>query len=153
MTTPAGSKLKPLRPSWLRSRLAKWALIVYTLGLGALVGKKVLILTTRGEVSGKRWRTPLWYLRDNEAIYCISGWGPSSHWLKNVQANPDVLIQIGNDKKTGRGTLIKEPSELERVLQRFQNKYGRRMVNIFYHMDRLVLVAFTMEETAAQKAM
>ena len=116
------------------------------------MARKVLILTTTGRVSGKTRRSPLWYVRNDKVIYCISGWGSSSHWLKNVQANPNVLIQIGNDKRESTGTSVEEASVLERVLQRFQSKYGRRVVSIFYHMDRLVLVAFSMEETAAQKA-
>lgn len=152
MVNLTGAKLKPLRPSWLRSRLARWALIPYRLGLGALVGNKVLILTTKGGVSGKTRRTPLWYVRDGDVIYCISGWGPSSHWLKNLQANPNVRIQTGNDKSETKGTLIEAASELERVLQRFQTKYGRRVVSIFYHMDRLVLVAFSTDGSIAVKA-
>jgi hypothetical protein len=39
--------------------------------------------------------------------------------------------------------LIQELSEPERLLHRFSDKYGR-LVSLFYHLDRLQLVAFSL---------
>ena len=101
-----------------------------------------MTLTTRGRVSGGERKTPLWYIREDGTIYCISGWGASSDWLKNLKADPHALLQIGKKRWETRGTLIQDTSELERNLLLFQAKYGRRTVSLFYHTDRLVLVGF-----------
>ena len=145
MARRKGNKAKPLRPSWLRGRLAKWAMLPYRMALGALLAKRVLILTTTGRVTGKERRTPLWYIRAGDIIYCVSGWGSSSDWLKNLNASPNVLVQVGKESWGTQGVLIKEPSELERVLSKFQRKYGRHTVRLIYHMDRLCLVAFPLD--------
>ena len=147
MAIPISDDTTPPRPSWLRARFAKWPGLLYRLGLGFLLARQVMILTTRGRVTGRARRTPLWYIRQGDVIYCFSGWGHSSDWLKNLQASPDVQVQVGNNRWETRGTLMHEPLEIERVLPSFREKYGR-LVPLFYHLDRLVLVAFPL---ASQK--
>ena len=142
MTTRKVNETRPLRPSWLRRRLAKWPLMARRFGLGTLIAKRVMFLTTKGRVTGGARRTPLWYVREGDNIYCLSGWGSSSDWLKNLKANPNVLVQIGKERWETQGALIQELPEREKVLEMFLEKYGRRTVHLFYHMDRLVLVAF-----------
>ena len=137
-----GKEIKPLRPNWLRRRLAKWPLLPYRMGLGFLIARQVLILTTRGRVSAKERRTPLWYVSDGDNIYCLSGWGVSSDWWKNLEASPKALLQIGMKRWELRGEVITEPQRVERILSEFQKKYGRRTVRLFYHLDRLVLAIF-----------
>lgn len=141
MVTSKKAGSGPLRPSWLRARLARWPLPVYRLGLGFLLARKVMILTTRGRTTGKRRKTPLWYVHDGDSIYCFSGWGPSSDWLKNLKVDPGVLVQIGKETWETRGSLVQDPLELERMLHLLLKKYGR-LVCLFYHLDRLSLVAF-----------
>ena len=130
------------RPGWLRRRLAKWPLAAYRLGLGRLVGHKVMVLTTTGRASGLSRRTSLWYVREGDTFLCFSGWGGSSDWLKNVAARPEVYLQAGSHGWHSRGRLVEDPQEVSRVLGMFVDKYGRRTVDLFLHLDRLVLVAF-----------
>jgi deazaflavin-dependent oxidoreductase (nitroreductase family) len=126
----------------LRARLAKWALLPYQLGLGFLLARQVLVLTTTGRITGKMRQTPLWYVRQRDVIYCFSGWGSSSQWWRNLIANPRVLLQIGRERWETQGVVLPDLQERERVLGMFMEKYGRRTVHLFYHLDRLCLVAF-----------
>ena len=135
----------PLRPNWLRSRMAKWAGLAYRLGLGTLVAKKVMILTTKGRVTGRARRTPLWYVRDRDTVYCLSGWGPSSDWWKNLNKETHALVQIGKGRLETQGVLVENREEVSNVLNMFFDKYGRRTVHLFYHLDRLCLAAFSLE--------
>ena len=144
MDVRATDKRKPLRPSWLRARFAKWALLPYKLGLGALLGREVMILTTRGRLTGRARQTPLWYIRDEGVIYCLSGWGSSSDWLKNLKADANALVRIGHQSWETRAVLIAEVRKRDAVLQMFLKKH-RRLVRVFYHMDRLVLVGFPLD--------
>ena len=146
MANRTGTKTEALRPNWLRRRMAKWAFLAYRLGLGPLLARWVMVLTTRGRVSGRARRTPLWYIRQGNTIYCLSGWGPSSDWFRNLGANADVLVRIGGQTWETRGEIISDPPQLERILRSFREKYGR-MVPVFYHMDRLRLVAFPAHAT------
>ena len=144
MDVRATGEGKPLRPSRLRARLAKWAVVPYRLGLGRLLGRQVMILTTRGRVTGQARKTPLLYLRDEGVIYCLSGWGSSSDWLKNLEVDANVLVQIGHRSWSARAVVIGEVQQREAVLRMFLMKHGR-LVRVLYHMDRLVLVAFPLD--------
>jgi deazaflavin-dependent oxidoreductase (nitroreductase family) len=125
--------------------MARWAVLPYSLGLGALLGRRVMILTTTGRVSGKPRRTPLWYLREGDTVYCFSGWGASSDWYKNLGACPHGVVRIGRRRWETQGSPVNETSRREELLKRLQEKYGRRTVRMFYHMDRLSLVAFPLD--------
>jgi deazaflavin-dependent oxidoreductase (nitroreductase family) len=101
-----------------------------------------MVLTTTGRATRRVRKTPLWYARDEAAIYCISGWGPSSDWLKNLEADPQARVQIGKQRWEARGEVIHDPATLRGVVHSFEAKYGRRVLHLFYHVDLLVLVAF-----------
>jgi deazaflavin-dependent oxidoreductase (nitroreductase family) len=59
-------------------------------------GHDSLLLTTRGRRSGKLRRTALWYLRDGER-YVLAGSSGDPAWVRNVRANPAVVVQIRGD--------------------------------------------------------
>ena len=116
----------PPRPNPLRARLAKWAALPYRFG----------------RVTGRARKTPLWYVREGDTIFCMSGWGPSSDWWKNLESCPRVVVRVGGRRWETCGKILREPAEVERVLSLFQKKYRRRTVATFYHMDWLSLAAF-----------
>lgn len=63
-------------------------------------GYDALLLTTRGRKSGQLRRTALYYGRHgNDYIIVASNGGAAIHplWLLNVQADPQVIIQVGAD--------------------------------------------------------
>ena len=100
-----------------------------------------MILTSTGRRTGRARKTPLWYVRDRDHVYCFSGWGSSSDWLKNLEVNPSAQVRVGKGTEETRGVIIQDPQQIEKVLNMFLQKYGR-LVRVIYHMDRLVLVAF-----------
>lgn len=84
------------------SRLNTWA---YRASGGRIGGKflrgaPVMLLTTVGRKSGQRRTAPLLYLRDGEKIVCVaSKGGMPNHplWFRNLEANPNVEVQIGSE--------------------------------------------------------
>lgn len=74
-------------------------MIFYRIGL-PLFEDFVLLLTTTGRKSGKLRHTPVEYRREPGTGYCIimAGWGGNTHWRKNIEANPSVLVQAGRRK-------------------------------------------------------
>ena len=68
-------------------------------------GKDTLLLTTRGRKTGRLRRTPLIYGRDGERyIVVASNGGKKNHpcWYLNLVEHPEVGLQVGADRFTGR---------------------------------------------------
>ncbi len=65
---------------------------------GNLFGARVLLLTTTGRKSGKRYTTPLTYVEDGDNLVIIAsndGADSDPNWWRNLQASPDALVQVG----------------------------------------------------------
>jgi len=66
-----------------------------------LRGAPVMLLTTIGRKSGQPRTTPLLYLYDGDDVVIVASKGGMSHhplWFLNLQANPEVEIEIGRRK-------------------------------------------------------
>lgn len=66
-------------------------------------GTTVLILTTTGRSSGLPRSTPLIYRTSGEAYVVVaSNGGAADHpqWYKNIQADPEVRVQVLGDRFT-----------------------------------------------------
>ena len=67
-----------------------------------LVGNDMLLLTTRGRLSGEPHTVPLLYLRDGERLVVIASYGGRDHhpgWYLNLVANPAVTAKMGRTTK------------------------------------------------------
>ena len=80
--------------------LFKVPILQYKLGMGWMIGRTVLLLTTTGRKSGKPRSTPLEYEydRENDRYRIAAGWGGKTDWYRNVKANPNVHVQAGRRK-------------------------------------------------------
>ena len=66
-----------------------------------LVGNDMLLLTTRGRLTGDPHTVPLLYLRDGDRLLVIASYGGRDHhpeWYLNLLADPSVTAQIGDQK-------------------------------------------------------
>ncbi len=77
----------------------KLPIFFYRIGL-PMFGSFILLLTTTGRKSGKPRHTPLEYRREDGSGYPIimAGWGGNTDWRRNLQANPQVQVQVGRRK-------------------------------------------------------
>jgi deazaflavin-dependent oxidoreductase (nitroreductase family) len=72
------------------------------LGGRFLRGAPVMLLTTIGRRSGRPRTAPLIYLEDGDRVVVVASKGGSARhplWYRNLQANPDVEVQIGSEKR------------------------------------------------------
>jgi deazaflavin-dependent oxidoreductase (nitroreductase family) len=68
------------------------------IGSRIVAGSQALLLTTTGRRSGEPRTCALIYLKDGERLVVVASNGGSDHppsWLLNLQADPDVGVQIG----------------------------------------------------------
>lgn len=92
--------------------------IAYALGLGPLIGRFVLQLTTYGRKSGRPRVTPLVYEQRGETIIVSSARGPSADWLRNILANPKVRVRVGRRQFDGLAEATTDPEKIADYLQR-----------------------------------
>lgn len=62
------------------------------------VGRGVLLLTTRGRLTGKDRTIPVYYLRDENRIVICNvnpGFERTNPWVTNLRAHPIARLQIG----------------------------------------------------------
>jgi len=82
----------------------KWVfkipVLYYKLGLGWMLEKRFLLLTTTGRRSGRPRSTPLEYVHNpHDDSYRVSpGWGGNTDWYKNIRHDPRVTVQVGRRK-------------------------------------------------------
>jgi deazaflavin-dependent oxidoreductase (nitroreductase family) len=69
---------------------------LYSLGLGPLVGRVVLLLTTTGRKSGLPRVTALQFEEVSGLIYLGSSRGVRADWFKNLAKDPCVQVQVGS---------------------------------------------------------
>jgi deazaflavin-dependent oxidoreductase (nitroreductase family) len=68
-------------------------------------GVPLCLLTTRGRVSGQPRTAPLLYLRDGARVVLVASQGclpRDPQWYRNVQNDPEVVVQIGADEQVMR---------------------------------------------------
>ncbi len=75
--------------------------VAYALGLGPIIGRKVLLLTTIGRKTGLPRITPLQYEEIDGCYYLGSAMGVDSDWYKNIEENSKVAVRVG--RKTFQG--------------------------------------------------
>jgi deazaflavin-dependent oxidoreductase (nitroreductase family) len=79
-------------------KMYRLPIVLYRLGLGPIIGKHILILTTIGRKTGKIRRTPIEYFRHDGQFFVMSGFGENAHWYKNLQAHPRAGLNISGKR-------------------------------------------------------
>jgi deazaflavin-dependent oxidoreductase (nitroreductase family) len=85
---------------------------------GPLAGHPLLLMTSRGAKSGADRRSILTYHRDG-VDYIVAGTAGGSKtdpaWIHNVEAEPDVKVEIGTDAFDATASLVTDASERDRL--------------------------------------
>lgn len=80
------------------------------LGHRLLAGMPTLLLRTTGRKTGRTRTTALVYGRDGDRYLVVgsNGGAPKSpHWVLNLEANPDVEIQVGTRKRPANARALR----------------------------------------------
>ena len=108
--------------------------LAYAVGLGSLIGRRVLLLTTTGRKSGKPRVTPLQYDEIDGIFYIGSARGDKSDWYRNILADPKVEVRVKSRRFTGLAEAI---ADVERVADFLEIRLARNpimMGNLFQIM-------------------
>ncbi len=91
-------------------RIQKIHRVLYAIGLGPIIGKLILLLTTTGRKSGLKRVTPLQYEEINGRYYLGSARGLKADWVRNIQVNPKVEIRVKSLNFQGQAEVITDPA-------------------------------------------
>ena len=104
--------MNPITFDWTKMKnVQKIHRILYAIGLGPLIGRIILLLTTTGRRSGKKRVTPLQYEMIGTDYYLGSARGLKSDWMRNIQSYPQVDVRVGAKHFQGTAEIITDPSK------------------------------------------
>ena len=91
--------------------------LLYAVGLGRVIGKIILLLTTTGRKSGMKRVTPLQFEKIGDDYYLGAARGLKADWVRNIQSNPQVDIRVGTKPFVGQAEVITEPNRFADFLE------------------------------------
>jgi len=65
------------------------------------VGEPFLYLTTIGRQTGQPHRIEIWFAAHEGRLYLLSGGRERADWVRNLQANPRVTVELGDETHVG----------------------------------------------------
>ena len=111
-----GSMTYPAR--WTLNRfLFKSPVIWWRMGLGPLLRRWMLLLTTWGRKSRLPRQTLLSYTLHAGKAYVISGWGDRPDWYRNLSADPHVTVQFSSSPFAAIARRVVDVEEYTTVFQ------------------------------------
>ena len=116
---------RPAPPSGLARLLWRLPIHLYRLGLGRLLGGRLMLLHHVGRVSGRHRRAVIEVVhRDRRGHVAASGFGTRSDWYRNVMAHPDVVIQTAGRTVPVRAERI-PTDEAAAIMARYAARHPR----------------------------
>ena len=107
--------------------------ILYAIGLGPLVGRLVLLLTTTGRKTGLPRVTPLQYEEIDGAIYLGSSRGQKADWFRNILADPHVEVRVKSRRFHGLAETVTDPSRIADFLELRLRRHPKMIGAILQH--------------------
>jgi deazaflavin-dependent oxidoreductase (nitroreductase family) len=117
-------------------RLMKFNRVWYSLGLGPIVGRLILLLATTGRTSGRSHVIPLQYEEEDGMIYVAAARGPKADWFLNIIANPNVEVQVRARHFHGLAEPIIDPVRIADFLE-LRLRLHPRMVGMMLRSEGL----------------
>jgi len=104
--------MKPVAFDWAKMKnIQKIHRVLYAIGLGPIIGRVILLLTTTGRKSGKKRITPLQYEKIGTDYYLGAARGLNADWVRNILANPQVEVRVGAKHFCGTAEVINTPAK------------------------------------------
>lgn len=99
--------------------------LLYAIGLGPIIGRIILLLTTTGRKSGQPRITPLQYEEIDGTYYIGAARGLKADWVRNIQADPLVHVRVKRLAFDGRAEIIANPAAIADFLETRLERHPR----------------------------
>jgi len=98
-------------------------------------------ISVTGRTSGRSLSYPVWFALDGDTLYLIPVRGSDTEWYKNVSKTPTIrLATRGGKTLTASARLITDQTQLDKILEKFRDKYGRNVKSYYPKYDVAVEV-------------
>lgn len=90
---------------WVYRRTGGRVMGTWRIGAGLRRGVPICLLTHTGRKSGRELTTPLLFLPDGDRVVVVASQGglpQHPQWYRNLQAHPDVTVQVRSDVRRMR---------------------------------------------------
>ncbi len=130
MTTAVTQPKPPRRlPALARALMRFQAFLLRRNWLGAL-GDELMVITVTGRKTGRRYSTPIGFLRDPEVrtaagqdtLIALTGGDGASNWYQNALHNPEVTLEIKGRALRARGEPVQAEAERRRIFALYQRE-------------------------------
>jgi len=119
---------------WKKIRPAqKLHRFLYAAGMGPIIGKIILLLTTTGRKSGLKRITPLQYEEIDGKYFLGSARGTKADWYRNIEADASVEVRVKSRAYRGRAETSTEP---ERIADFMEVRLQRHPIMIGWLMKK-----------------
>jgi deazaflavin-dependent oxidoreductase (nitroreductase family) len=86
-------------------------------------------LTTTSRTSGRPHRIEIWFALHDAFVYILSGGADRSDWVRNLMVSPDVVLEIGDQRRATLARIVEPESEEDALARRllvekYQPGYG-----------------------------
>lgn len=132
----------------LMRALYRFPLLLWRMGLGWILPRSMLVLTTRGRRSGLPRHTMLEHFIHEGEVVIGSAWGDRAQWARNLASDAVVSAETWSGGVTrARARAITDEGELDalrRKLMRSHGNAGSQSVNsgaLFWRMERADVAA------------
>ncbi len=127
----------------------------YALGMGSIIGRVILLLTTTGRKSGKKRVTPLQYEEIDGKYYIGAAFGEKADWVKNLRACPLAEIRVRSERLPVQAEMTRDvvriadflelklsrhPHMVAAILKSDGVKYPLSRVDLEKYAEKLTLV-------------
>jgi deazaflavin-dependent oxidoreductase (nitroreductase family) len=92
---------------------------------GMWEGRPLLLITTTGAKSGRRYTNPVMYLREGDRLFIFaskSGAPTNPAWYFNLLAHPDVTVEIGDQTSQAIAKSV-TGEERDQIFARWAERY------------------------------
>ena len=82
-------------------------------------------LTTIGRRTGRPHRIEIWFASEDGRVYLLAGGRERSDWVRNLQANAHVTVELGGEAHVGAAKVLAAgTAEDRRARELLVGKYG-----------------------------
>jgi deazaflavin-dependent oxidoreductase (nitroreductase family) len=97
-------------------------LVLWRMGLGFIIGKVIMVITTTGHKSKLPRHNMAEYYSLNGKKYTVCAYGKRAAWYKNIQADPRVTVQTAEGIESMRAVRVTDDRELIETIELFRQR-------------------------------
>jgi deazaflavin-dependent oxidoreductase (nitroreductase family) len=102
--------------------------------------ENTITLTVTGRASGRSHSFPIWFALSGNTLYLIPVKGSETEWYKNVRKTPTIRLEAPGKTLTANARVITDQVQLDQILEKFRDKYGRNVKSYYPKYDVAVEV-------------